>query len=52
MSSESWNRLQSDGTMNFDSGMACLSALDVRRIGIIVALLVDASAAAAVEVLA
>ena len=36
MSSESWNRLQSDGTMNLDSGMACLSAREVKRMGIIV----------------
>lgn len=38
MSSESWKRLQSDGTRNLLSGIACLSPLDVKRMGILVIL--------------
>lgn len=35
MSSESWKRRQSDGTMYFDSGIAYRSLLEVRRIGMV-----------------
>lgn len=36
MSSDNWKRLQSEGTMNLLSGIACLSTLEVRRMGIVV----------------
>lgn len=51
MSSDSWKRLQSEGTMNLDSGIACLSAREVKRMGIIVGL-DEPSAVAAADVLA